>query len=658
MKPERAPISPIQTTEAPKPAAVAATNGITLRCVLIGLFLSAINSYWVTLIEVRYYTLDGTCLPLFVTPVFFLFFLALGNLGLRRVLPKWSFSQAELLTVYTFLVMGTLMAGHDLLQNLFGSIGHAHRFVTPENNWKSLFFPLLPTYWLVTDPTALKGYYQGNVSPADPAMWRPFIAPLLWWGLFIGTLIGVCLCLNILVRRTWADHERLTFPIVQIPIALTENSGVALFSNRLMWMGFALAASIDLLNGFHALYPSLPYLEYVKQFNIGQFFNSPPLNVISDTKIALYPFAIGLAYFVPLELSFSCWFFFLARLVFRVTGNAAGWDGQGNQGFPFFEQQASGAWLAWGVTIAWALRKPVTEAWREAFKKNSRDPEARLYRFAFGGIGAGIAVLAGFSVKLGLSFWVATLFFGIYFLLALTLTRVRAELGTPHEIYFVNPRLILVSLFGSQALGAGNLTALSTMYWFNRGYRCHPMPNELEAIKMGDAAGMRRRTVIFVMTLALVWGFVFACWSNLHVTFTEGASSKATGFKTWVGGESYDRLQGWLQTPTRVNYNQQIYLAVGAIFTIFLRVMRGSFLWFPFHPAGYALAVSFAMDYFWFCFFVAWMLKALIVRFGGMKAYQTAIPFFLGLVLGDYVMGSIWILYNALSGISVYKIFI
>ena len=119
-----------------------AKRGVTLRSILLSLLLSAVNCYWVTLVEVRYFTLDGTSLPLFVTPVFFLFLLALGNLVLRKYAPKLMFSQAELLTVYTFLVMGTLLAGHDLLQNLFGSIGHAHRYASPENNWQSLFFPL------------------------------------------------------------------------------------------------------------------------------------------------------------------------------------------------------------------------------------------------------------------------------------------------------------------------------------------------------------------------------------------------------------------------------------------------------------------------------------------------------------------------------------
>jgi hypothetical protein len=89
-----------------------------------------------------------------------------------------------------------------------------------------------------------------------------------------------------------------------------------------------------------------------------------------------------------------------------------------------------------------------------------------------------------------------------------------------------------------------------------------------------------------------------------------------------------------------------------------LRVLRGAFIWWPFHPAGYALAVSYAMDYFWFAFFVSWFIKLLIVRFGGMKAHNAGVPFFLGLILGDYVTGSLWAIYGPLNGLQTYKIYI
>ena len=38
-----------------------------------------------------------------------------------------------------------------------------------------------------------------------------------------------------------AENERLTYPIVQVPLALTEQYGVPLLRNPTMWAGFALA---------------------------------------------------------------------------------------------------------------------------------------------------------------------------------------------------------------------------------------------------------------------------------------------------------------------------------------------------------------------------------------------------------------------------------
>lgn len=648
-------------------------TGLSRRAVLLGLLLTIPNTYWITIIEVRWYTLDGTSLPLFITPIFFLFWLTLLNLGFRRLLPQHApqlaLSQSELLTVYILLVIGTLLAGHDMFQNLFGVIGHADRFANAENRWRDLFFAFLPKFWIVRDPMALKGYYQGGINPYDPRFWGPFVQPLSWWALFIGTLIGMCACLNILLRTHWSDNERLAFPIVQLPMAMTaeragEGAGRSLFSNRVMWIGFALAALVDLINGLHVLTPSLPYLDWIKLYDVGQYVTARPWSAIGGTNISMYPFAIGLAFFVPLDLSFSCWFFFIARKLFQVFGAAAGIDGPGSQGFPFFEQQASGAWIAWGLTIAWALRKQFRLAWTAAFQKAVPviDPEqshlSRQYRGAFFGLAIGSVILAAYSSRIGLTPWVALAFFLLYFLLAITLTRARAELGTPHEIYFVNPRLILVTLFGSQAIGAQSLTALSVMYWFNRGYRCHPMPNQLEAMKMGETARIKQSSILWLLLIAFVWGTLAAYWANLDVTFAEGAAAKSIGFKKWVGDESFGHLQNWLNTPVKVSATQLLYIAGGFLLVLFLRGMRGSFLWWPFHPAGYALAVSYAMDYFWFCFFIAWVAKLLIVRFGGMKAYHTAIPFFLGLILGDYVMGSFWALYGPLQHLQTYKIYI
>ena len=64
------------------------------------------------------------------------------------------------------------------------------------------------------------------------------------------------------------------------------------------------------------------------------------------------------------------------------------------------------------------------------------------------------------------------------------------------------------------------------------------------------------------------------------------------------------------------------------------------------------------MDYFWFAFLVAWLIKLMLVRYGGMRLHTTAAPFFLGLILGDYVTGSIWAIVGPVLHVSTYKIFI
>lgn len=637
-----------------------------------------VNAFWITVVEVRWYTLDGTCLPLFITPIFFLFCLCGLNAAIRRWRPTAAFSQGELLTMYVMLVIGCVLAGHDLIQNLFGIIAHADRYNTPERRYDATFFQYLkPTSFLLvqdSDPggkDAIKAFYQGGARWWEPRFLYPFLGPLVWWTIFLGILIGMCLCISVLIRKAWTENEKLAFPIVQLPLAMTNQGGrsTAFWRSKVMWGGFSLAAAIDFINGMHYLYPSWPYLSMIKLYDLAPYLTQRPWNAVGWTPISMYPFAIGLAYFLPLDLAFSCWFFYVARKAFQIIGATQGWDSPSNVGFPFFEQQSSGAWIALGCVVVWGLRSQLRHAWRacawpfvpRALRGETEEVpagERRQYRGAFAGLAAGTLFLWWFSWKTALSWWVALIFFGLFFLLAVAMTRVRAELGAPHEIFFVNPRTVLVTMFGVTAIGAQSLTTTSVLYWYNRCYRCHPMPNHIEAFKLAEGGRMQMGRLIALIVFATIAATVFACWANLHVTYAEGATSKAVGYKAWVGFESYDRLNSWLQTPTKPSWTQRAWVIGGAMMVLWLRVMRGAFLWWPFHPAGYALAVSFAMDYFWFAFFVSWLIKLVIVRFGGMRLHNAAIPFFLGLTLGDYVCGSLWAIYGPVNGLQVYKIFI
>ena len=45
------------------------------------------------------------------------------------------------------------------------------------------------------------------------------------------------------------------------------------------------------------------------------------------------------------------------------------------------------------------------------------------------------------------------------------------------------------------------------------------------------------------------------------------------------------------------------------------------------------------------------------MRYGGLAAYRRFLPFFLGLVLGDCVMGSVWALISLALNVRTYNFF-
>ena len=66
-----------------------------------------------------------------------------------------------------------------------------------------------------------------------------------------------------------------------------------------MWIGFAVAGGIDLINGLSFIYPAIPRIN-VKMHDIGRFLPSKPWNAMGWTAISFYLFAIGLGFLMHL----------------------------------------------------------------------------------------------------------------------------------------------------------------------------------------------------------------------------------------------------------------------------------------------------------------------------------------------------------------------
>lgn len=389
-----------------------------------------------------------------------------------------------------------------------------------------------------------------------------------------------------------------------------------------------------------------------------QFFTEKPLNAMGYTRISFYPFAIGLGFLLPLDLSFSCWFFFVFRLAESIFGSIIGVKAVSR--FPYFDEQASGAWIGLCILALFASRKYLKEVFKQAFGFSSTiddSDEPMRYRTAIFGIIAGSLFLIFFCKAAGMSIWTIVLFFVIYFMLNTAIARVRAELGTPQEIYYVSPRRIMVRTLGTQVFSRPDLTIMSYFYWFNRGYTCPPMANQLESFKMAEKEKINHKKLLFAMILAIVFAIIVSFWVNIDIRYRKGAEVGIMNNKEFIGRESFSRLKGWLVNPQEPNTSSTLFMVLGLSFMLFLTFMRMRFFWWPFHPGGYALAVSYAMDYFWLAFFISWAVKWALLKHGGIRALRYAMPFFLGLILGDYAGGSLWAIISPVFEIETYQIF-
>ena len=92
--------------------------------------------------------------------------------------------------------------------------------------------------------------------------------------------------------------------------------------------------------------------------------------------VGIYPFALGLAFAIPLDLAFSCWFFYLLWKAQAILGRALNFA----PGFPYATEQSAGAFV--GITLAalWTGRAYFRQVARKVVGAESTldDAEARL----------------------------------------------------------------------------------------------------------------------------------------------------------------------------------------------------------------------------------------------------------------------------------------
>ena len=587
-----------------------------------------------------------------------LFVLALVNMGLKKLSKREFLNHADILVVYAMMLVAVMVSTRGVIEKVIPALAYLPYHATRENRFSEFLIQHLPAWAVPFDPhkssptpSNITAFWDG-VRPGEAIPWHGWIAPLaLWFGL-ISCVILVFACLSTLLRRQWMDNEQLRFPLTTLPLAIirNEHEGEPFFSSRLMWVGFGLSALVFGVNGLHANFPDWP--AFVLNLPLNSLLTERPWNGVDYTPLYLSLAAVGFAYFLPTDLLFSLWFFFLltrlqdaAAIQFGGipmpigTHNARVWTGY----------QAAGAYVVLvfaQIRIGWPYFKQVLAT---AFGPKSQRPlddssELMPYRTAIIGLTMGFAGIVIWLSLAGMSPWLAAAQMGIYlFFVAVIMSRAVCEAGLLMTETSFLPLHLIRLVTPVESMGAANLTLLGAMNAvFARDLRGVLLSPLLDNQKMAGELRVKQRALLLPLGVAVVVSFVVAAYFFLYFSYTKGHLTlygypKANAQNMYLLSRGF--IAGDAQPPDATAYGG---LAVGVVVTALLVWARASFAWFPLHPLAYAIVPTWSGVVFWFPFLVAWIIKASVLRFGGADTYKKLSPFMLGMILGEFSMAIFW----------------
>lgn len=589
----------------------------------------------------------------------FLFFALTGffNALLARLSAPLALDRRELIVVYIMMIAASAIPTMGLSEYLLTIITGAQYFATPENEWALHILPHLPEWMVPQSPEAIKWFFEG-APHAVGVPWDVWIGPLSYWAVLILSLYLVMISTMVILRRQWMERERLIYPLVQVPLAMTESKdrGQTLgpfFKNPIMWVGFALPVVVSSFNALHA------YLNYIPAI---QLVSSVPIfrNTVGLIFRLSFPM-VGFTYLINLDIAFSLWFF---NIVAKMVRGAQGVLGiastenlgiYGAQGTPILAHQGQGALIALVLFGLWVGREHLRDVLRKAFRGDADvddSGEMLSYRAAvFIWIG-GMAVMTLWMWQSGLPLWVAFLTLLMAILIFVGLTRVVVEGGVAAAVGPMIAAPVMVSAVGSTVIGPAGMVGMAYTYVWAADIRTFVMASCAHGLKLGEEIGPRLRPLFWCMLWAIAISLVGSVVMILHLAYEYGGINLNGWFFGGGTRAPFDYITTKLNAPTAPNISGWIHTFAGGGIMALLVLARHTLLWWPLHPIGYPIGAVWLMDQLWFSIFLAWLLKLMVMKYGGPRLFRRARPFFLGLILGQFSIAGIWLIVDFFTGMT------
>ncbi len=627
---------------------------MTVRALLLGLALVIVQT---AITPYNDYYLQGTDIAGNHFPlgsVFTLIFLTFViNPILKRVFPRATLNPAELIVVWVMMGISSAIPSKGMMGFLLPYLAAPVYFATPENEWAETLHAHFPEWLIVWDKHAVTNFYEGeSVVP-----WALWLKPIFVWTVFILLFYCVTICVSIVLRKQWVERERFIFPLVTVPVEMVQQtatrSGVGgLFRNRFVWIGFGIAAAFHLLNGLHEYFPALPSIP--NRYDLSTPFTERPWIVMRwwpQFRFFLYFSVIGITYFLAMDVSFSCWFFFLFFKLQYIIINAFAIPIS-----PWIcaRGQTMAAYVVMVLAFLINSRAHIKDILKRTFSQSTAiddSDEVLPYRWAVLGAIFSFFLLAGLCAYAGMSFWVACSIITLFLITSTALSWMVVNGG----MLLIQAPMYPIEYFeivtGSRIINANSLALLGFQRVMMRDWGGILMPSVLHGFKAADPLRLNRRTVLGAMALAIVVAIGVSYAASLPLIYEKGGINLQRG--PFIGAPRYfNHIVSLIQYPRDMKLGEAYSMILGVGITSFLLIMQRQFMWWHLHPIGYVMGAVYSSYFLWSCIFIGWFLKFLILKSGGIGYYRRFRPLFMGLIIGEFGIVGAWMVLGMFTGVN------
>jgi hypothetical protein len=236
-------------------------------------------------------------------------------------------------------------------------------------------------------------------------------------------------------------------------------------------------------------------------------------------------------------------------------------------------------------------------------------------------------------------------------MVCLLITRLLCETGLPSLRIYDGVPLYFLRFFPAGVLAAATIYMSAFVeILFQYASRVSATAMATHAIALNRDAGPRRQLrLACLFPLILVLGLVIAGTSHLWCGYRFPSSlDGAVQPVNALGSRQVENTMWSVLSWGRGSWGQETHNRGGHL--LFGMSAAGLLQWaclatpkWPLHPIGFLLVDRYFGIRAWWSVFFGWLLKILIVRYGGASGFRAARPLFLGLIAGSVLSAIFWI---------------